>query len=423
MDPRYKRRATLTFGPNKQGGENPVAMDDGRPVFWKGDPNDIRFGEPVECMISDAQYVSFALPFLAPPEASEKPPEAAPHKAQAHAPKDEPSPKKVKTKTGLKRHQLAAVKDAAEKRARRVASEEAKAALAVVDELQRHLKKLTAEVSRANRSAADAAAESIAARDAVAEFRKGFADFGSRIAAAEADLRALKAAGRATFGAVPKPVPADEANPTDEEIERQIVYQLHQQKWYGGRHTSGEHFRTGYLAKVPERRIREAVKSLLGKGILRRHAKTPEQYSLNTERKPQIAAILGVPDRDFEVGEADEEAGSGASPRTNGAAATRGNDRFVERGSFENTLRGLKERLESLEAAHRDLLSATMSTSAGQALAGQVDRVEDRVAAIQKAMEEQAAEMGALKKRLVEAPPTKLTEGTEGGAPSSTDPG
>jgi predicted nucleic acid-binding Zn-ribbon protein len=422
MDPRYKRRAMLSFGPNTQGGRDPVAVEDGRAVFWKGNPGDIRYGEPVECIVADSQYVSFALPAFAPPEEADFAEGGSDQPPQARPSRDRPTTAKGPTKTGLKRTQLTAVKEVAEKRARKVAKAEVKPVAAALASTERSLRETRTQVDALRSSAATAIEGAAEAGATVAGFKKAFDDLASRISSAEADLRALKAAARAALGAIPKPVPVDASNPTDEEIQRQIVYQLHQTKCYGDKHTSGEHFRGGYHAKLPQKRIDAAIKALYGRGILRRHAKTPEQYSLNADAKPLIAAILGVPDRDFGEDESQDYGIIARGARSNGTPASKDDDRFVERGPFENTVRVLRERLESLEAANRDLFAATMSKHDGQALSAQVGRAQDRLEELQKAMEEQAAEIALLKKRIIEANAKGGSEGAMDERGSPADP-
>lgn len=396
MDPRYRRRATLTFGPNAKGGGDPVAMDEGRPVFWKGNPRDVPFGEPVDCLVSDAQYVSFALPAFAPPEEAPTESPGTDRRSPAAAGGGGEPSARIRRKTGLKREQLAAVKEAAEKRARKVAKEELKPMAAVASGLKPRLDELARNINGMGRREEESSREAAAARDAIAGLRKLFDDLASRVIVAESDLRALKAASRAPMGAIPKPVPLNLSSPTDEEIERQIVYQLHQLRCYGGKHASGEHFGSGYLGKVPEKRIRDAVKSLTGVGVLRKHPKTPPHYSLNADQRGRIAEILGVPGRDLQVGEAEDGVSEADLSRANGDEGVAGNDAYVERGTFENTIRGLRDRLDALERGQRGLHSATLTKADGRALEAHLGRLQTEIAELREAILAQATKIDSM---------------------------
>ena len=171
MDPRYKsryrRQATLVFDRNKLGGTDPVAVEDGRPVFWKGDPRTLRLGVPVECIVADTKDVSFALPKERaagePDGAPEPSPEGAASGSAARSSARPAKPEK-KAVTGLKRAQLREVTAAAERRARATAKKEVRAEVAPLHE---QIGALTKEIAGLGGAVEEAAKTSSTASEVV----------------------------------------------------------------------------------------------------------------------------------------------------------------------------------------------------------------------------------------------------------------
>lgn len=207
--------------------------------------------------------------------------------------------------------------------------------------------------------------------------------------------------------------------PSDQEIQQKIVYQLHQLRCYGGKHTSGEHFGSGYAATVPERRIRQAVKALLARDILRKHAKDPPHYSLNSDQKGAIAEILGVPGRDIETENGGEAVPEAAASRSNGNGDSRRQSDFVEKGSYENTVRVLKERLEAIERDQRSIHANAQTKAEGAKLTETLRKLQEDLDGLRESIFSQTKKIEQLKEALEAASKDESPlPDDEGGAPT-----
>lgn len=168
-----------------------------------------------------------------------------------------------------------------------------------------------------------------------------------RLDPVEAQLRAIKRASVPTEG--PSPVPADPEDPTEAEARRIILDQLHKNEYWGGRHTSGEHFCRGYLAKVSRSWILGGVvRRLVKDGLLLAHGKSAdEHYSLNRAKANEIYEELGISPRDTRT---ESLGGKGEGPHESISGRNGKKPEAVSKGTFIHTVDTFRERIESVEA-------------------------------------------------------------------------
>jgi hypothetical protein len=182
-----------------------------------------------------------------------------------------------------------------------------------------------------------------------------------------------------------KPVPADPANPTSEEIRRHILYQLYRTDCWNGKHTSREHLRRGYMSRVEQRRVWEVIQQLQSEGALIPHGKSPdEHYSLNPQVAQRIYRELGISQRT-------STAETGQSPPSEDPSASiaraecRQLPTFVEVGRFENTARSLRTSIEEVGRAASGLSERLAGQSRAFNEVG--SRVECRISLLEGRLE------------------------------------
>lgn len=186
-----------------------------------------------------------------------------------------------------------------------------------------------------------------------------------------------------------KPVPADPANPTTEEIRRHILYQLHRADCWNGKHTSGEHLCRGYMSRVEQRRVREVIQKLQSEGALVPHGKSPdEHYSLNPQAAQRIYRELGIsqrtsPARGNPRTPLEDPAPTNARPEC-GQLPT-----FVEVGRFENSIRSLRTSIEECgrEASYlseRLLGQSRACNEVSSRLESRISQLESRLEALEE---------------------------------------
>lgn len=145
-----------------------------------------------------------------------------------------------------------------------------------------------------------------------------------------------------------KPIPANPSSPTDDEIERHILYELYNKTCWNGKHTSQEHLRRGYMAKVEHRQVWAALNRLRNEGIVLPHGKSAEeQYSLNPEKAATIYRRLGIPSR-CELAPTTSNQHERERQDMGTSSVARQAAEFVDLGQYKNTVRGVKESISSL---------------------------------------------------------------------------
>jgi len=158
-----------------------------------------------------------------------------------------------------------------------------------------------------------------------------------------------------------KPTLAEGEEPDEAFIARKILHQLYTLDKWKHTHTSGEKFAQGYLNGVPDAEIQAVVDELVANNVLLAHGKRPdEEYSLNPDRAADIYQVLGI-DRDHDSNHdreaepdtaASADAGEPGSTDNGEASPTHGDEApWVEEGTFENTIRSLREDLDALRSS------------------------------------------------------------------------
>lgn len=185
-----------------------------------------------------------------------------------------------------------------------------------------------------------------------------------------------------------KPVPRDPSNPTDEEIRKHVLYELFHKNCWNGKHTSQEHLRRGYMAKVEHRRIRVAISQLRTQGLILAHGKSAEEhYSLNAERAAAVYGELGIPSRNGIPLVTSKQSDGGADATIAGPREKR-SEGYVGLGQFGNTVRTLRESLHCAIQGVSQLSREVVSLTQGQneiasGLGARVDAMEKKLQAVE----------------------------------------
>jgi hypothetical protein len=448
---KYRYRARMTFRENPVGGLDSFGSLDGIRVFYKGSAAKLAFGKPLPCAVALAANFGFAVPLaecdedvdaledlgegdpiygpthrtfapaptgdLTPSRAPVLPrpgtplyPKAPPSQTRP-LPPPAPAPSTTAPATPPPREPPRAWPSAPMSTERTVDSRPAFAAsspslvpaprLGPSDVQRDFLRALEGPAGGPLREAlaqlADGAASEVVAheleplRQLVTVRRKELGDARSDLANVSKELRAVKQAGRDALAPVPKPVPQDANAMTDDEIQAQIVHQLHKNQKWGKVYTSVKNFQRGYNAKVDEARVRRNVKALVAAGVLLKHAKGPDEtYSLNPHQKGDVARILGIGLEEIDV---DDAAVEHADETSRGAAPQLSADEFVERTSFDHTVRGVKDDVAKLANSLRTALDQTAPRYELSELANRLAAIESQVAQLQNAITEQAEKL------------------------------
>jgi regulator of replication initiation timing/uncharacterized coiled-coil protein SlyX len=244
------------------------------------------------------------------------------------------------------------------------------------DQLQKDLASLRNESARLRQEVGKLSEGLTGLRKEIGSVRQSLGQLTESQSLINKEIQMLREVAESDGPGVAVPVPADRNHPTDSEIRKHVLYHLYRTACWAGKHTSEEYLFKGHMAKVDRTHIWEVLKKLRADELLMPHGKSAEeQFSLNPKKSAQIYTELGIPPRNTITRNGIDKKPESKTISCNGTNREPDpGSMFVERGTFENTVRNLRERVESEENSVSELSRNMAQQSC--ALASLTERVD-----------------------------------------------